>query len=353
MLSRKSTIHAGSKTRKKVTILGFHSIDSNCQVKMTHPSWEQRLIYSTLSDERDHSYTDFGQFQQSATSSSNEECKVVKKSKEFRSWISPLRSTSSQQSNSSSTTPTTLPKSQGGNLVTTIVNSAKTIGNRACSFVLSTPDKTKRNDKNADEVTPVMLYADADVITTMKRVDHVDPFSFLEIKPVELFPSKDSTTTAPTTNTNASFSLLSLESIDQKDDELVVFNSTIFTTTTATDNNKNLERSRSFCQSPLPFHYNSNIEDATVEVKNSINSINHLEVHNAKEGSLLNAEESSSSSSSSDSGSSYYSFSDLSWDGFEPYHPPLPSTATMRRSKRDKNILPWKDEEFITFFKEG
>lgn len=311
---------------------------------MTHPSWEQRLIYSTLSDERDHSYTDFGQFQQSATSSSNEECKVVKKSKEFRSWISPLRITSSQQNNSSSTTPTTLPKSQGGNLVTTIVN-----WNRACSFVLSTPDKTKRNDKNADEVTPVMLYADADVITTMKRVDHVDPFSFLEIKPVELFPSKDTTTTTPTTN--ASFSLLSLESIDQKGGELVVFNSTIFTTAT----NKNLERSRSFCQSPLPFHYNSNVEDATVEVKNSINSINHLEVHNAKEGSMLNAEESSSSSSSSsiDSGSSYYSFSDLSWDGFETYHPPLPSTATMRRSKRDKNILPWKDDEFITFFKEG
>jgi hypothetical protein len=196
-----------------------------------------------------------------------------------------------------------------------------------------------------------MLYADADVITTMKRVDHVDPFSFLEIKPVELFPSKDTTTTAPTTNTNASFSLLSLESIDQKDDELVVFNSTIFTTAT----NKNLERSRSFCQSPLPFHYNSNVEDATVEVKNSINSINHLEVQNAKEGSMLNAEESSSSSSSSssDSGSSYYSFSDLSWDGFEPYHSPLPSTATMRRSKRDKNILPWKDDEFITLFKEG
>ena len=180
-------------------------------------------------------------------------------------------------------------------------------------------------------------------------MDHVDPFSFLEIKPVELFPSKDTTTTTPTTN--ASFSLLSLESIDQKDDELVVFNSTIFTTAT----NKNLERSRSFCQSPLPFHYNSNVEDATVEVKNSINSINHLEVQNAKEGSMLNAEESSSSSSSSssDSGSSYYSFSDLSWDGFEPYHPPLPSTATMRRSKRDKNILPWKDDEFITFFKEG
>ena len=316
---------------------------------MTHPSWEQRLIYSTLSDERDHSYTDFGQFQQSATSSSNEECKVVKKSKEFRSWISPLRITSSQQNNSSSTTTTTLPKSQGGNLVTTIVNSAKTMGNRACSFVLFTPDKTKRNDKNADEVTPVMLYADADVITTMKRVDHVDPFSFLEIQPVELFPSKDTTTTTPTTN--ASFSLLSLESIDQKGGELVVFNSTIFTTAT----NKNLERSRSFCQSPLPFHYNSNVEDATVEVKNSINSINHLEVHNAKEGSMLNAEESSSPSSSSsiDSGSSYYSFSDLSWDGFEPYHPPLPSTATMRRSKRDKNILPWKDDEFITFFKEG
>ena len=138
MLSRKSTIHAGSKTRKKVTILGFHSIDSNCQVKMTHPSWEQRLIYSTLSDERDHSYTDFGQFQQSATSSSNEECKVVKKSKEFRSWISPLRSTSSQQSNSSSTTPTTLPKSQGGNLVTTIVNSAHVL--------LSYPRQTKRKE---------------------------------------------------------------------------------------------------------------------------------------------------------------------------------------------------------------
>jgi hypothetical protein len=284
---------------------------------MTHPSWEQRLvgIYSTLSDdELDHSDTDYQQLQQSVASSSNEEYQeVVKKSKEFRSWISPLRSTSSQQNNSSSTT-IALPKLQKGTLVTTIVNSAMTIGNRARSFVLSTPDKTKRNVKNVDEITPVMLYADADVITTMKRVEHVDPFSFLEIKPVELFPSKDTTTpttTPTTTNTNASFSLLSLENIDQKDEELVVFNSTIFTTTAT--NNKNLERSRSFCQSPLPFQYNSNVEDATVEVKKFIN---------AKKGSVLNnAEESSSSSSSSDSdGSSYYSFSDLSWDGIEPFH---------------------------------
>jgi hypothetical protein len=167
-----------------------------------------------------------------------------------------------------------------------------------------------------------MLYADADIITTMKRVEHVDPFSFLEIKPVELFPSKDTTTattaTPTTTTTNNSFSLLSLESIEQKDEEeLVVFNSTIFTTTTAT-NNKNLERSRSFCQSPLPFQYNSNAEDGTVEVKKFIN---------ARKGTMINAYEpstwssSSSSSSSSDSdGSSYYSFSDLSWDGIEPFH---------------------------------
>lgn len=50
-----------------------------------------------------------------------------------------------------------------------IVSSAKTIGNKAHSFVLSTPDKMKRNDNNVDEVTPVMLYADADIITTMER----------------------------------------------------------------------------------------------------------------------------------------------------------------------------------------
>jgi hypothetical protein len=282
---------------------------------MTQPS-----LYSTLSDdELDYSDTDYRQLQQSGASSSNEEYQeVVKKSKEFLSWISPLRSsTSSQQNNSSSTTIATLPKLQKGTLVTTIVNSAKTIGNQARSFVLSTPDKTKRSDKNVDEITPVMLYADADIITTMKRVEHVDPFSFLEIKPVELFPTKDTTITPTTTNTNASFSLLSLESIDQKDEELVVFNSTIFTTT-ATNNNKNLERSRSFCQSPLPFQYNSNVEDATVEVKKFIN---------AKKGTMINAYEpstwssSSSSSSSSDSdGSSYYSFSDLSWDGIEPCH---------------------------------
>jgi hypothetical protein len=289
---------------------------------MTQPS-----LYSTLSDdELDHSDTDYRQLQQSVASSSNEEYQeVVKKSKEFCSWISPLRSMSSQQNNSSSTTIATLPKLQKGTLVTTIVNSAKTIGNQARSFVLSTPDKTKRSDKNVDEITPVMLYADADINTTMKRVEHVDPFSFLEIKPVELFPSKDTTTATTatpttTTTTNNSFSLLSLESIEQKDEEeLVVFNSTIFTTTTATDNNKNLERSRSFCQSPLPFQYKSNAEDGTVEVMKFINAKKGTMINNAYEPSTWSSSSSSSSSSVSD-GSSYYSFSDLSWDGIEPCH---------------------------------
>lgn len=308
---------------------------------MTHPSWEQRLegIYSTLSDELDYSDTDCQQFQQSAASSSNEECQeVVKKRKEFCSWISPVRSTSSQQKNTNTSSSTTHPKLQGGTLVTTIVNSAKTIGGKARSFVLSTPDKTKRNDKIADEVTPVMLYADADIITSMEQVDHVDPFSFLG-EPIQLFPSKDGTTTiTPTTSdNNASFSLLSLKSIDQKN-ELVVFNSTIFTT------NKSLERSHSFCKSPLPFQYNDNIEDATVKVTNFITAKEGTTI-NVKELSSTSSSSSVSSSSSSSSGDdSFYSFSSLSWDGFAPNQPQ--STAEMsRRSKHDKHVLSWKEND--------